>query len=415
MPRGASYIADLRLSRLTKLITKFMTPPSLMLTKMFGSSNAESDQIEWESQTGNRGMTPFVSPGAPAPQTAPVGVAKHSAAPAYWKEKIYYGEVFLNNLRKEGTESQYYGAKQRLARDMRMLRNRCDRRKEWMFAKMLTAGSFSYLENGGVKVSVDYGLLSDHQETLATDYKWESGSQRNPLEDIMDVKLTMSRSVGVNPDTALFNSKVLKYLALDPGIQTLLQKSAFGQGDLFNKRGGGIIGVNVGVLGSLLDIPNMVVYDEQHVVTAWITTNVTGGSSTVIYVDDATDFEAGQTLRFHDISANSYEDETISSVDTEAGTITVSSAPTASFKAGEDKVTMTKPYIPNDKFILFPSSIDGERIAEFMAAPFGLGRQWGMRTKRWDDNDPEGTWILVENKGLPILYHNDAVYILTVN
>ena len=415
MPRGASEIPDLRLERLNKLITTFMTPPNLLLSNLFGSVKSDSSTIKWESMQGNRGMTPFVPPGAPAPRYSPPGVAKHSAEAAYWKEKIYYDEEFLNNLRKEGTESQYLSAKSRLARDLLSLRGRCDRRKEWMIMKMITSGSISYLSQGGVKISVDYELPSDQNVTLTTDYKWESGTKRDILRDIMDAKIKISKSCNGKVDYALCNSTVLKFMALDPSIQTLLQKMAFGDGNLFKKVGGKIIGVNTKALGNLLDIDNFIVYDEQYVVTAWLTANVTADSTTDIYVDDVTDFEEGGTLRFHDVSAGTYEDETISSVNVEGGYITVSAAPSTSYKAGEDKVTMTKPFLSDDKFTLFASKVDGQPIAEYKKAPFGLDRHYGIKTDTHEEWDPEGVWIRVQNKGLPVLYQRDAIYNLTVN
>jgi hypothetical protein len=168
------------------------------------------------------------------------------------------------------------------------------------------------------------------------------------------------------------------------------------------------------VLANLLHIDNFIIYDEQYQLKAWLTAVVTGTSTTTIYVDDATDFEIGGTLRFHDISAGTWEDETISDVDVDAGTIEVSTAPTASFKATEDCVTMTKKFLPLDKIVLFADNVQGTKIAEWMEAPFGLTRTRGMKVDSHPEWDPEGQWIRVQNKGLPVLYQRDGVYILTV-
>jgi len=404
--KGKSEIPDLRLERLQKLIESFMAPPNLLLMNLFGSTQADSDVIKWESMVGNRGMTPFAAPGAPAQTTVPGGKADHQAMAAYWKEKMYFDEVFLNNLRQVGTTATYLSAQKRLAREMLNLRSRCDRRKEWMYAQMLTSGSFSYKAPTGVEVAVDYSVPTAQVVTLADSRKWDSGSQRNIIEDIMDAKLTVSDSIGARLDYALITSDILKLMILDKSIQTLMQKSSFGDGDLFTRP--------VTVLKSLLDIDNLVVYDEQYQVTAWLTAAVTGSSTVSISVDDASDFVAGGTLRFHDVSAGTYEDETISSVDVNAGTVTVSTAPTASFKAGEDKVTMNKKFLPTDKFCMFASTVEGQKIAEFMEAPFGLNRNYGLYVDSKDEWDPDGTWIRVQNKGLPVLYNRDALYIMTV-
>jgi hypothetical protein len=406
MPKGKSVeVADLKLVRLQKLIESFMTAPSLRLMSLFGSSEAESDTVEWHSQVGNRGLTPFVAPGAPAPMTAPIGVTKHQAVAAYWKEKMYFDEEFLNNIKQEGTDRQYKSAQRTLAENMRMIRNRCDRRKEWMFAKMLAAGSFDYTGIGNIKIAVDYDVPSSQLVTLAADRQWDNGANRNVLEDVMDSKITLANAIGANIDYALFTAEILKLLVLDTGIQTLLQKSAFGQGDLFANPSR--------VLGSLLDIPNFVQYDEQYQLKAWLTSAL-AISGTTIYVDDTTDFEAAQTIYIHDSSAGTKESMTISSVDHDAGTITVSTGPVAAYKAGEDFITMTVKFLPTNKFLMFSSTVEGNKIAEFLAAPYGLGRNWGMFVDSKEQWDPDGIFIRVQNKGLPILYHRDAMYILTV-
>lgn len=413
MPKGSSDIPDLRLSKVDKLVTTFMTPPAMVLSRLFGSSNAESSTIKWESQAGNRGMTPFVPPGSPAPTYAPVGVAEHSAEAAFFKEKAYFDEEFLNNLRKEGTESQYLAARQRLARELRTLRNRCDRRKEFMFMKMVVEGNLDYYAKTGVKINVDYDIPSDHEVALTTDYKWEAGTNRDIVKDIMDAKIKVSDDCNGIVDYAICNSTVLKHMVLDESVQTILQKSAFGQGDLFKKQGGKIIGANARVLGKLLDVDNLVVYDEKYVVEQTLTANI-AASGTTITVADTADFETDGTFKLVDVSAGTSETVTVSAISREAGTLTCA-ATTGAFKSGEDKLVMTRPFIPNDKFVMFASMVDGQKIAEWKAAPFGTGRHWGMYTDRHDEWDPDGVWIRVQNKGLPVLYQRDALYILDVN
>ena len=414
MARGINEIALLRLEVLQKFVTKFTAPPNLILQNMFGSSDSPSSSIKWESQTGTRGLTPFVPPGSPAPQTSPLGVAQHSAEAAFWKEKMYFDEEFLNNLRKEGTESEYLETAARLARELAGLVNRADRRREWMFAKMMFDGSFSYYQTGGYKASVDYSIPATHLVTLGTDYKWNTGTKRNIIGDIIDGKKLIADDCGAQVNSAVCNSTVLRYLAMDPDIQTLLQKTAFGDGNLFSGSKNPIVGVNPNIIAGLLDIPNLVIYDEKYEVRANLTAVVTGGSTTVISVDDVTDFEVGETLRFHDISEGTHEDETIASIQVEAGTVTVSTAPTASFKAGEDRVSMTKPYIPDNKFAMIAPSVEGQPIAEYKRAPYGVPRKYGLSTDRNDEWDPEGVYIRVQDKGLPIMYHRDAHYVLTV-
>jgi hypothetical protein len=131
-------------------------------------------------------------------------------------------------------------------------------------------------------------------------------------------------------------------------------------------------------------------------------------------VDEAKDFEAGATLRFYDLSAGTYEDETISSVSEQDGTIVVAVGPSVAFKAREDYVYMTQKFLPTNKFCMFAPQVEGNSIAEFAQAPFGLEENYGMYVDRNEVWDPDGIYIRVQNKGLPILYHEDAIYNLTV-
>jgi len=414
MPIGRSDIPELRLETLRAFVTKFMSPPNLLFVNMFGTSQASGSTIKWESQEGTRGMVPFKSPGAPTKVTAPIGIAQHSAEAAFWGEKMYFDEVFLNNLRKEGTENQYLTAQARLAREMAGLTTRCMRRKEWMFSKMITAGSFTYSEASGTKLSVDYSIPSDHIVTLAAASKWNSGNNKDIIGDIIDGKKKISDDCGANVNYAFCNSTTLKYLARDTTIQTLLSKSAFGEGDLFKGSVNNIVGVNPKVVGALLDIPNLIVYDEIYEVKAYLLAAVAASSTTSVTVENPADFVAGGTLRFVDVSAGTWEEETISSVTPESNYVVVSTAPSTSYKAFEDYVLMRKKFIPDDKFIMMASDVDGQKIAEYFEAPFGLNHQYGIQPDTHEEWDPDGIWIRVQDKGLPVLYQRDALYILDV-
>jgi hypothetical protein len=351
-------------------------------------------------------MTPFVAPGSIAPSVGIDGVGEASAKAAYWKEKMYYDEEFLNNMREPGTWATYQTAERKLSRGARKLRFRCDRRREWMTAQMLVNGSLSYLQKGGIRVSISYGIPATHQVTLTGNDCWNvTHADSNPVEDVFDGKKIISEDALTQVNHAVLNSELLKVLLMKGTIQDLLKSSAFGDGDLFQNPSQ--------VIGTLLGVGPLTVYDEM--ITGWLTGNVTGGATTVIPVDDASDFEAGGTLRFIDMSeVNVWEDETIASVDVEAGTVTVSVAPTKSFKANEDKVIMRKKFIPDNVFFMFADNAEGEPIAEFMEAPHVLCRNWGTFADTKDQWDPEGVYLRIQDKGLPCLYHPDCTYRLTV-
>ena len=406
MPISISDIPALKLTVLNKLITKYMAPPNLILQKMFSDVKYESDDIEWESQVGSRGLTPFAAEDAPAPRASVPGLASNRAHAAFWKEKTFFGSSFLNNIRQPGTDRKYQQAARTLSNQSRNLSNRAYRRKEWMIAQMLCNDGFTYKDYNDQYITLDYGIPDDNKVSLATADKWDAGTSRNIAEDIFDAKLTVSNNNAGALNHAIFTSEVLKYLIFDDTIQTLLQKSAYGEGDLFKNP--------QMVIGTLIGIGNMHLYDEAYQIRSYLDAALSAGTDPTVYVDDTVDFEVDGTLTVLDTSANTTETLTISSIDSNAGTITCTGTLSSSYKAKEDLVYMTKKFIPTDKFVMWADTVDGEPIAEFMSAPHELSRQWGQQMDRWTVQDPDGLYLRVEDKGLPVLYHEDAVYQLTV-
>jgi hypothetical protein len=394
------------------VIEKLPTAKNLFFVNLFPSQNYDSDVIRWILEMGTAGLTPFVAPGSPAPVMGDEGLySEGSARAAYWKEKVFIDEVMLNNLREPLSQATYLTAERQLARKLNRLKIRCDRRKEWMIAKMLFDGTFSYQIQGGVKFTVNYGLPSVHQETLTGENVWWEGtsltvgSTATPIQDIFDALVTYRENTGGAPNYAMCNTYILRALLFNSTLQTLLQKSAFGDGDLFARP--------AQVLGSLLGIGTLAVYDEMHEVGAWLTSNCT--TSATVVVDDATDFEAGAKARMYDMSEPyTWEDVTISSVAYATNTITLSASTTGSYLASQDRIVMRKKYVPDTKFVMFNDMMQGEKIAEFMYAPYGNNRHWNMFTDQKEEWDPEGIWIRAQNKGLPVLYHPDAIYQMTV-
>jgi len=408
MPIGINDISALRLTVLNKLVTKYLSPPNLILKKMFNEVNYESDNIEWESQIGSRGLTPFAAEDAEAPEATVPGVGENSAQAAFWKERTFFGSSFLNNIREPGTDRRYQKASRTLGNQVRNLSNRSYRREEWMLAQMLCNDGFTYKDKNGVYITLDYGIPDDNKVSLATDYKWEAGTSRNIVKDISDAKLVVSNANAGVLSHAIFTSEVLQFMLFDDTIQTLLQKSAYGIGDLFANP--------TNVIGSLIGLTNMHLYDEAYQIRAWLTTALASGAGPhTVYVDDTVDFEVGGTLTTLDTSAKTTESLTITAVNTNSGTLTATGTLSSSYKASEDYVYMTKKFIPTDKFIMWADNVEGEPIAEIMKAPHELARKWGQQMDRWERKDPDGIFLRVEDKGLPVLYHEDAIYQLTVN
>lgn len=410
--KSVAQAPELRLSRLQKLIERFKAPPSLRLYNRFKKDSWPSDTIDWQSETGDRGLTPFSGENIEAPRVAPTGTAEHSAKAAFWKEKMYLASKFLNNICSPQNTNKYYRAAKYIAKQTRMLKHRCLRRGEWMIAKVFNAGSFSYKDPDGNSISVDYGIPTTNKVTLGTTSKWNytgSDATVNILGDIMDAQDQASNLFSGEYTHALFTSEVLRVMVENSGIQNLLQKSTFGNGDLF---------VNpTKVLGSLLNIKNMELYNESYRIKAWLTSGVAAGAgSHTIYGDNFTDFEVGMTLTMVDVSlkTNNLETLTITAVDVVAGTVTATGTLARAYKASTDFCYVTKKFIDPTKFILYTPKVEDENIIEFAEAPFALSRHWGLMIDKKDTWDPDGLYVRAQNKGIPVLYFPDAIYQLTV-
>ena len=407
MPKGSAGVPVLQLETLNKLIRKLSPSPTLFFANMFPETNYPSDSIKWDIEYGSSGLTPFVAPGAPAPKIGLDGVGEGNAKAAYMKEAIDFDEVFLNNIRQLGTQEQYMTAERSLARGVQKLRNRIDRRREWMYAKAVVDGGFSYLEKGGTKVAVSYGIPASHIVTLGSTRVWDTGSAKNPIEDVLTGRQVLKDDAGVVPDYALLNSNLLTLLMTDTDIQALLKKSAFGNGDLFARP--------AEVIGTLLGVP-LQVYDGFSESQQTLSSTVTGGTTTVISVPDASDIAVGATARFYDVSvANTWEDATVSAVDVGASTFTISAATAASFKANEDIVRFRTKLISDNDFLMFSSrNADGELILEGMLSPFGVNRRYGIYIDTHETWDPNSLVTRLQYKGLPVMYHPDCIYKMTV-
>lgn len=400
--KGSQGIPALKLETLNRLIEKMPTAPELVFTNMFGSNNADSDTIKWEVEYSSAGMAPFVAPGSPAPVVGVDGTGSGSAQAAYYKEKMFFDEEWLNNMRLPGTNATYQTSERQLARGLRKLKYRNDRRTEWMFAKALMYNGFTYNTKGNSKFTVNYGIPATHIYTLGSSRYWTDGANKNIVEDIYDAKDILRVDESVTATDCFVTSGLLKILILDSGIQELLKKSAFGNGDLFANP--------ASVIGTLLGVGTLNIYDEFFETKAELMASVTGGATTTITVSDVRDIEVGAVCRFVDKSrANTWEDRTVTAVDVAASTITVDSAPSNSYVARRDFIIVRNYFLNDADFFMMSQTSGGEPIAEYMKAPFGLNRYWGQYSDTKNEWDPEGTWLRVQNKGLSVIYHPGAV------
>lgn len=399
---------SLRLEVLNKVLTSLPTSTENRFLNLFGTEQAESDTVRWTAEYGAMGMTPFAAPGAPAPVTTDDDWWNEgSARAAYYKEKRYFDESFLNNLADPMNPLKRKTAEQTLTKNIMKMNYRIDRRREWMLAQMLFRGGFSYTQEKGLKFTVDYGIPAAHKLTLSGNDVWGTGSTRNPLDDIYEMKKVLKDDAGITkPDYILTTSEVVKLLMFDTEIRELLKKSTFGDGNLFANP--------ERVIGELLGVGTLETYDDIYEHRSHILTNI-GIGVTEVVVEDAIDFEVGGTARIRDMSKpRTYEDIKITAIDYGTNTLTLASATVNAYKGGRDVVICRKRYIDEYSFMMFSTTFEGQKVAEFMEAPYGLDRRWGkfMDTKyEWD---PDGIWLRVQDKGLPVLYNPETIITMKV-
>ena len=407
--KGAG-IRALRVETLNRFVSSIPKPKGNFFSELFGVSQEESDTVRWMFESGSIGMTPFVAPGSPAPVTKDdLYWREGSARAAYYKEKRFFDEVFLNNMMEPEVSLKYISAEKRLAKTLARLKYRCERRREWMLTQMMVNGQMSYTSDKGLSFTVDYKLPDMHKLALTGDAKWD-GIAPKPIEDMYDMKDLFTYEIQAAPKYTIMNSATLRLLLFNDDIQKLLAKSAFGDGDLFARP--------APVIGHLLGVGDIKLYDELYSIRSYAVGAVShNGSSDTITVESAVDMETGSRVRIYDMTKdNFWVEREVTSIDYTTHTISLKdlASHSLSISSGNAVVEMRKKFVADGKVMMFTDEFEGEKVAEFMEAPFGLGRNWGQYTDSHIEWDPDGVWVRVQDKGLPVLYNPNTIVTMQV-
>lgn len=384
---------------LIAVASRLPQPPSMGFSRYFPVIKLPGDNFTWEYALGSAGMSPVVAPGSPAPIIGKDGSASGSASVAYWKEKMFLDETTANNTRRIGT-LEYETAQRQIAEMITKLMWRSKRRQEWFAARALLDSKLVYTMENGHTVSVDFGRPVNNRKVLAGNYRWGQ-SAAQPLKDILDLKEYMADMHGVRITILKMNSKTLRLLADDPSLIELFKKSGYGDG--------GFLANPERELGKVLDI-TFELNDDFYDVPA----EVTGVAGTAITVDNARDFSVGGKL-FAELVDKEFREEFRTIVSISGNVVTVDSAFTT-LRPGKDRVTMRKKYLLDGEVCALPSSFDGNSIGNYYLAPFGLPTpRYGMYVDSDMVWDPDGLYMRVQNKGLPVVRSPQAVFTLVVN
>jgi hypothetical protein len=416
MPKG-QVIPELQLSVLNKFIEKTPTPPSMVLSNMFPTNNAPSDSLEWESRYGSAEMIPFVARGSRGPSIGLDGVGKHSAKAAYFTQTAFLGEEFLNNLRQPGTREQKMSGQTEIARLMNRLLYANDRRREWMYSKMLFDGSMSYTIKASSATptfaSVSWGIPTSHQVTLGATARWYGSSGEVADRDVFGDMFNLRNRLMDSLETELLdlnvflNGRLIQSLIKDSGIRDLAQTQNISEAQLVNNA--------PGALAQILGVGSIVPYNASYTITSHLAQAYTSG--TTIYVVDPTDFVVGGEVYITStVDRAAGPRATITAVDTATGAITINTDLTgATGVPFKSQLAMRQWFLDPRKVVAVVPSVDGQPIAELMQAPYGNDGGYGKRMRTKMEEYPDGIHLISEDLCMPVCYFPAAVYQLTVS
>lgn len=392
------FINPFGATTLIAIASRLVPPPDMGFTRYFPVVRLGGDNVTWEYELGSAGMSPVVAPGSPAPIVGLDGSASGSASVAYWKEKMFLDETTANNTRRIGT-LEYETAQRKLAEMLQKLIHRSKRRQEWFAARALLDAKLVYTMENGHTVAVDFHRPPGNRKVLAGNARWGQVDAQ-PLKDILDLKEYMADMHGVTITVVKMNSSTLRLLGDDPALIELFKKAGYGDG--------GFLANPARELGKVLNVV-FELNDDFYDVPA----EVFGVTGNVLTVDNARDFSVGGKL-FADLVDREFREEFRYITAITGNQVTVETAFTT-MRPGKDRVTMRKKYLQDGEVVALPSTFEGNAIGKYYLAPFGIPARYGMYTDSDTVWDPDGVYLRVQNKGLPVVHSPQAVFTLVVN
>lgn len=377
---------------------------SFWFTKNFGPSKNHPEQIlSWLVYVGDKGMAPVISRGAQSPVFKGDGLYEMLMRGAMVSEKTYFTEEEINAtlskdpLRREAAEFVIVERNEELV-------IRDHRRVDWLGAQIFfNKGVVSYRDKSGTVWALDYLIPKSHIiEDLGTNMEWATGSARDPVKDIDDMKLRIKLDSGGEVTKLFINSKTLNSrLRNDDKIQSFLSKSAFGIGDLLTKP--------AAALSSYLDV-EIVKYDEFIPHTVRLIQRIDASN---YFVDDPWLLKAGTEVKFlrtDETGLQTYLEELneIDSINLLTGQIELVSPMDQLFNQRDDRLRCIIPFLPDDHVILLAEKARGKKICQWIDAPLGYPSRYGIRSDVWENKDPDVVFTRAQRLGLWALYNNQA-------
>jgi hypothetical protein len=290
------------------------------------------------------------------------------------------------------------------------LNSRLETRIEWMRWQPIVNNSIT-INSNKVQYTVNYFLSSLLRPTASP--LWSSVATADPITDIQGW-LRLARGTGGKPAKFWFNSQVQQYLMQNSRILSLMDR-------VFSGGNTGLMSPNT--LGTILNTyigayPSEM-YDAGYNMVSYSTSNLTAGSTT-LYVEDASVFEAGDTLVIQQPNESNEESDTIASV-TLPTTITLTNGFTDVYPANSF-VRAYKTFLPDNVFIIelaFPPGSGSKGEVVSVDAVYGRGSLTNPVPGKFAETifmqkDPKQIEIIVGINALGVIYRKRGWIVATV-
>jgi len=366
--------------------------------------------IEWDIRKPLGGMTQAVARGAESPLVHRRGVGQKSFEPGHFREKTVLGESDVTTLRKLGTLEERAKAAELVAEILVDLNSRLDTRIEWLRWEPIINNSVT-INSNKVQYTVNYYLPTRMRPTASP--LWSTVATADPITDIQ-TWVRLARGTGGKIKQFWYNSKVEQYLMQNARMLSLIDRVVTG-GNL------GLMGKDI--LDSLLrmyigNYPTQM-YDAGYNMVTYLTSSLTAGQ-TSLTVDDASVFEANDTLVITDPTEIYEESDTVSST-TLPGTIVVGTGFSNTY-AANSMVRAYKTFLPDNVFIIeleFPpgSGDKGEIIS--VDSVYGRGSLTNPVPGKFAETlfitkDPKQIEIIVGINALGVIYRQRGWIVATI-
>ncbi len=192
---------------MVKALEQMKAPKSFFLDTFFRAVETHAtDTLDIDTIKGKRRMAGFTRPTAKAAVVDKLGYTYQTFKLPYIKEKMPFdASQFMNRAAGQtvyDNSTPQERAAAEMGKSLLYLRERIDRREEWMAMKALLTGK-TPIKGDDIDAEVDWKMASDHKVTLTSTAKWDAPTTAVPLTDFRTWRRKIQEDSGQNPDICI--------------------------------------------------------------------------------------------------------------------------------------------------------------------------------------------------------------------